>query len=260
MPQTQVEWEKIAEEFHTKWNYPFCIGALDGKHIAIRPPANSGSQFYNYKHFFSLVLLAMVDANYKFIYVNVGANGRTGDAGIFRDSSLKKALDERSLRIPPPDVLAGAGGCSYHIIADEAFPLREDLMKPYPHRNLTEPQMVFNYRLSRARRVVENAFGIMANRFRVFQTTINLKPDKVESIVLAACCLHNYLRDRTTTTTTTRIAPEEIEGSDNVCPSMTSIQATHSRNASQAAKEQRERLREFFSSEHGSVEWQNQMI
>ena len=78
MPQTQVEWEKIADEFHKNGIIPSAYGHRR-KHIAIRPPANSGSPFYNYKHFFSLVLL--VDANYKFIYVNVGANGRTGDAG-----------------------------------------------------------------------------------------------------------------------------------------------------------------------------------
>lgn len=64
------------------------------------------------------------------------------------------------------------------------------MMKPYPHRNLEKEKRIFNYRLSRARRVVENAFGILAHRWRVFLTTIKLSPDKVTDIILAACrCL-----------------------------------------------------------------------
>jgi hypothetical protein len=81
----------------------------------------------------------------------------------------------------------------YHMVADETFPLRDDIMKPYASRHLTTEQRLFNYRLSRARRVVENAFGIMCNRFRVFLTTIALAPEKVQSLVLAACALHNFL-------------------------------------------------------------------
>ena len=86
--------EFIANDFFEKWNYPCCIGALDGKHIAILQFQNSGSEYFNYKHFFSIVLLALVDANYKFVDINVGASVRAGDAGIYTDSDLKKALDE----------------------------------------------------------------------------------------------------------------------------------------------------------------------
>ena len=68
-------------------------------------------------------------------------------------------------------------------------------MKPFSHKDMLVERRIYNYRLSRARRVVENAFGIMANRFRVFLTTIALAPHKVDELVLAACVLHNYLRD-----------------------------------------------------------------
>ena len=121
--------------------------------------------YFNYKYFFSVVLLALVDANYRFLYVDVGASGRCGDAGIFADSSLKKAIDVKVLNLPDAGYLPGTQTpCHYHIIGDDAFPLSVNLMKPYLHRNLEKSVWIYNYRFSRARRVpvVENAFGIMS--------------------------------------------------------------------------------------------------
>ena len=82
VPKTEEEWKRISTEFSSRWNFPHCVGAMDGKHIAIKCPANSGSNFYNYKNFFSIVLFAIVDADYKFLYVDVGRNGRISDGGI----------------------------------------------------------------------------------------------------------------------------------------------------------------------------------
>ena len=80
------------------------------------------------------------------------------------------------------------------IVADDAFPLKNYILKPYPRSTLWDlSKRVFNYRLSRARRTVENAFGILASRFRIFYKPIHLSPSKVENIVLACCALHNYL-------------------------------------------------------------------
>ena len=67
------------------------------------------------------------------------------------------------------------------------------MMKPYPQQNLTADKRVYNYRHSRARRISENLFGILANRWRIFFTTINLEPKHVENIVLSALALHNML-------------------------------------------------------------------
>ena len=69
-------------------------------------------------------------------------------------------------------------------------------MKPYPHQGLSREKRIVNYRLSRARRIVENAFEILANRFRVFMTIIHLYPDNIESLILASCVLHNYHRTK----------------------------------------------------------------
>lgn len=76
----------ISDGFKDKWNFPNVIGCIDGKHVRIRCPSNSGSLFFNYKEYFSIVLLALVDANCKFIAIDVGSFGREGDAGtIFFD-------------------------------------------------------------------------------------------------------------------------------------------------------------------------------
>ena len=163
-PSTPEGWKAIAEGFSKRWNFHHTVGALDGKHIAIRPPGKSGSYYYNYKEFHSIVLLALVDSDYKFIYVDVGANGATSDAGVFLNTPLRSALDNNLLGLPPREPLPGGDREPHFIVGDTAFPLKEYLQKPFPHRGLTHQERIFNYRLSRARRVVENAFGILANR------------------------------------------------------------------------------------------------
>lgn len=262
VPSTPAEWIKISSAFEDRWNYPFCLGALDGKHIAVRQPANSGSEFFNYKHFYSVVLMALVDARYRFVFVDVGATGRSGDAGVFDRCTLNAAMTAKTMGFPDPALLGTTEKkCSYHIIGDDAFPLREELMKPYPFRNLARAQRIFNYRLSRARRVVENAFGILSSRFRVFLTTIGLEADKVEKLVLAAVCLHNFLID-------TQPLPQHlVDHEDDQHQLVQGVESqlhdtvpTTARNHSVLAKNQRDRLRDYFNSDEGSVAWQDNVI
>ncbi|XP_026819613.1 LOW QUALITY PROTEIN: protein ALP1-like [Rhopalosiphum maidis] len=147
VPATADEWGKIKDTFFHRWNFPMCCGAIDGKHvIIIKRPPGSGSSFYNYKKTYSVILFAMVDGDYCFTYIDIGANGRASDSAIFRDSTLNIALENNTLGV---------------IIGDDAFPLRTNLLKPYSKTGLNNYEMIFNYRLSRARRVVENAFGIL---------------------------------------------------------------------------------------------------
>ena len=119
--------------------------------------------------------------------MDIGCNGRISDGGVFRNSKFFQAFENNALDIPKADFLPGTEQLiPYVLVADEAFPLREDLLKPYSQRGLTPERSLYNYRLSRARRVVENAFGILSNRFLIFLSPINLIPEKAEAITLAA--------------------------------------------------------------------------
>lgn len=194
MPSTEQEWKHVVDGFNQLWQFRNCLGAIDGKHITIKKPQKSGSYYYNYKGTFSVVLFAVVNANYEFIYIHMGTNGRISDAGIWKETGLCKRLESNKLNIPHPLYFPEIGCMPYVFIGDEAFPLMKNLMKPYAQRNINIEQKIFNYRLCRARRVVENAFGIMATRFSLFLRSIAIDIDKIDTVVLACCALHNFLR------------------------------------------------------------------
>lgn len=165
-PASADEWKKVAQGFSDKWNFHHCCGCIDGKHVRIQAPPKSGSVYYNYKGFYSIIMLALVDSNYKFMYVDVGGYGADSDAGIFRECGLYHALEHDIADLPPSEPLPGSDtDVPYFLVGDDAFPLREWMMKPHSKREMMAAERIFNYRLSRARRIVENAFGILANRY-----------------------------------------------------------------------------------------------
>ena len=102
VPPKTEEWQTVAAAFDKKWNFPHCVGAIDGKHIAIKSPPNSGSVFFNYKDFYSVILLAVVDAHYRFIWYQLGDNGRQNDAGVYAGSGLGDALANNTYHFPEP--------------------------------------------------------------------------------------------------------------------------------------------------------------
>ena len=143
--------------------------------------------------FFSIVLLGLVDAYYKFLWAHVGANGSSSECGVFHRSSLEPALREVTLGLPLPEPNPQDDrDTSYFIVGDDTFPLRSYLVKPFPHRFLDHNGKKFNCRCSRARRVVENVFGILAARFRCLHTTLLTTHGNAKKIVKG--CL--MMRDR----------------------------------------------------------------
>ncbi|XP_067940367.1 uncharacterized protein [Watersipora subatra] len=182
-PQTLDDWKGIAKGFEEHWNFPHCLGAIDGKHIRMQCPPAAGSEYYNYKEFHSLNLMAACDANLKFTLIDVGQAGRWSNAG--------------TMAIPGDEHIQGyPNALSYCFVGDEAFPLKTWLVRPFPGRAITNQQRVYNYRLSRARRTIENAFGVLSSRWRVLQRTMIGQPERVSTIVRALCVLHNLLQSR----------------------------------------------------------------
>uniref|UniRef100_A0A8C5RC91 DDE Tnp4 domain-containing protein n=1 Tax=Laticauda laticaudata TaxID=8630 RepID=A0A8C5RC91_LATLA len=173
-PSTEEGWKKVTEQLYQRWNFPHTVGAIDGKHVAWQSASQLTVLLSQLQGFFSIILFAMVDADYKFMYIDASGNGSSSDAQVYNASDLKGGL-ERNLIVgfPDPEPLPNdTQDVPYFIVGDDTFSLTTYLMKPYTSKYLTREERIFNYRLSRARRVVENAFGILANRFQVLLTTM----------------------------------------------------------------------------------------
>lgn len=261
----------MAKQYNNLWQFPHCLGALDGKHVVLQAPMKTGSEFFNYKSTFSIVLFALVDAEYNFLYIDVGGQGRISDGGIFKNCSLYQKLHNNKLNFPEAEPL-DKRQCKipYFFIGDEAFALTDSLMKPYSGMHPPGSyQRIFNYRLSRARRVVENVFGVAAARFRVLRKPLLLQPKTAEVIVMAVAHLHNFLRKSSTSCslyTPTGTFDREEEGrliagtyNDATNGSMSSLLPLRNipRKSAANAEEIRTELSAFFKSE-GRVVWQDE--
>lgn len=257
---TPAEWEKIHQGFSSQWNFPNVVGSIDGKHFAIQCPKNSGSDYFNYKGFYSIVMLAVADADYRFVLVDVGAQGRISDGGFFNESSIRKAFEPNSLQLP-----SAVNGWPFFMLGDAAFPLRTYLMRPFPGRQLDDRKRIFNYRLSRARRCVENAFGILVSRWRAFLGTVTGTPELLTDMVKAAVCLHNFLMaDRAYCPDgyADEVSGDQIQDGSwrsAVTPVGAAAVPTSNR-CSLAAMELRDEISNYFLSAAGSVPWQVKVI
>lgn len=106
-------------------------------------------------------------------------------------------LEENKLGIPGEKTLPNSNHkVPYVFIADEAYPLKENLMKPYSGKSLTLSQETFNKRLSRARKTVECAFGILFAKWRILGGVIETHEETADSIIKAVCILHNIIIDK----------------------------------------------------------------
>nr|CAI5857448.1 unnamed protein product [Callosobruchus analis] len=196
---TEEKWREIAINFEKYANFPNCIGAVDGKHIRIVKPINSGSLCYNYKSFFSIVLLAVCDANFCFTYIDVGAFGKFSDSNVFVNSEFWNKLENDLLHIPKERPISGdeeMRSFPYVLVGDEAFKLTPHLMRPYARKNLNHKKKIFNYRLTRARRYIECSFGILSNKWRIFHRPLNVSFRLAKKIIKACCVLHNFVCSR----------------------------------------------------------------
>ncbi|XP_056401016.1 uncharacterized protein LOC130294893 [Hyla sarda] len=244
----QERWLQAASGFQSVDHFPNCIGAVDGKHIRVQQPPGSGSRFYNYKKYFSVVLMAVADVQYKFIAIEVGAYGSTGDSRVLMSSECGRHVLQNQVTLPPPKPLpATLNPLPYVFVSDEAFPLLPNLIRPYPQRGIDDRKQVFNQRLTQARHFVECAFGIMAGKWRILSTAIQLDVDTVESVIKATCVLHNYILD---------YASPDIEQEEHVSWGESAGSWGSGRTAQQAIVV-REAFSSYFLSTEGAVTWTN---
>lgn len=249
LPQniTEETWKSIADKFERRTQFPNCIGAVDGKHIRIFKPRHSGSSHYNYKNYFSIILLAICDTDYKFRFCDIGCYGRHSDSTIFEESVFYTKLQEKSLNIPKPAPISSEGcALPYVFVGDEAFSLSQNLLRPYPGKKLTENMRIFNYRLTRARRYVECSFGILTNKWRIFHTPMNLSLEFSKDVVKACCILHNFVRDR-----------DGIQFQDTLTINgLENLSTIPGEEESLSGPTIRDQFSNYFSSNEGSVSWQ----
>ncbi|EYB88355.1 hypothetical protein Y032_0248g76 [Ancylostoma ceylanicum] len=193
---TAETWLESARGFRSKCGYPRAVAAIDGKHFKIFAPPRSGSSYYCYKAAYSVVLLAVVDSYYRVLLFDVGAKGRSCDAGILRTSPLRGYLEQAKSVFPMAEPLVEGGQrVDYHILADGGFAQSTLMQTPFNQAEAAadEVKANFNKRFSGARRIVENVFGILAARFRIFHQVMQGLPENITLMIRACLVLHNLL-------------------------------------------------------------------
>lgn len=185
--------------------------------------------------------------------VDIGAQGRHNDGGIFKGSIMGQRFENKQMELPPPRPLSNCSiSVPYMLVADAAFQLNEYTLRPYPGNRLNKTREIFNYRLSRARRVVENAFGIMASKWRIFRKPINASLTTTENIVKATVCLHNFLLS----TSHYANINDMYENVEENAAAIENIRSMGSNTHSRLAAEFRDTFAQYFV-EEGSVPWQD---
>lgn len=181
--QNETGYCTVMQTFPQIWQFPKCLDFLDGTNMLIHPSAYSCSIFCNYKHSFSIVLMILVDADYHYLFASIGFNGREVCLEN-RNSPRLCSLVNSTYHSPPQCPMT----TPYTIYVRGRWRFSAKKKSTTVIWPKTSESLI--YKLSRARRCVKNAFGIMANHFRVFIQPPLIIPDLVE-IVLAACALHN---------------------------------------------------------------------
>lgn len=143
--------------------------------------------------------MAVCDSNYKFRIIDVGAYGKDSDGGVLGSSKFYQEINKGTCHLPGEEPLPNSNIVApYVFLGDEAFPLTNFLLRPYPRRQLQghESRSLFNAKLSSTRVAVECTFGIASSKFRILLKAIETSIDNAITIVKAVCLLHNVIIDR----------------------------------------------------------------
>ncbi|XP_068240264.1 uncharacterized protein [Palaemon carinicauda] len=209
-PKTSEEWKTVAEVFTNKWNYHNFVGALDRKHVPIKKTKKGGSLYHNYKKFPNIIIMAVVDAKYKFMYVDVGAEGGAVDGGTW-SKCIHHAIEQKRVGFPEDSTLPNDDiPIPIHIISEYDFALKTRLMKLYSPTSQAHHEKIYSYRVSHARGVVKNTFSSLKRRLRIFGTSIQQEPKVLQQITTCGCILHNLIPDHYP------FAPNDVDHKDTL--------------------------------------------
>jgi len=231
-------------QFSKKWNFPNCFGCVDEKHIKVKNPAH-----------FSIALQGLANANSKFITIDVGAYGKQSEGGVFHQSSLGIGLENGTLSVPPPKALPNQEKMlPYVILGDKAYPLTTYLMRPFPKQDLNIEKKVFNYRLSRARRCVECAFGILFSKWRFLLNELEISVENSKSLVKCACLLHNVIIEEE------GLQLDDYDENMKFAETNDIICQQRANRGTNLSIDVRNTFMEFFMSPDGELRWQKDII
>uniref|UniRef100_A0A8C2HKI6 DDE Tnp4 domain-containing protein n=1 Tax=Cyprinus carpio TaxID=7962 RepID=A0A8C2HKI6_CYPCA len=187
----QERFKEMAAYIENRWGLPQCIGAIDGSHIPIIAPQDYHCDYFNRKGWHSIILQGVVDGKGLFWNVFTGLPGSLHDARVLRLSTLWEVAS-RGNHIPASTKNIAGVNVGYYILGDSAYPLQNWLLKPFIDTGrLTAEQRFYNMKISRARVVVENAFGRLKGRWRCLMKRNDCAVHLVKSMVLTCCALHN---------------------------------------------------------------------
>lgn len=165
---------------------------------------------------------------------------------VLQTSQIGLQILRDCVSLPAPQPLPGTmHSVPFVMVSDEAFPLMPNLLRPYPRRGLNARKRIFNFWLSRARRLVKSTFGIMVSQWRVFTTTIQLDPATVDSVIKACCVLHNYAREYS----------QDIDVESQLPVINTAINWGPGRPTNSGVRV-RDTFAEYFMTPEGAVPWQ----
>ena len=170
MPSTEAEWTDIANKTFQRWHFPNCFAATDGKHIELMHLHNSGSLYINYKKLFSIVLMALADYDYKFLFVDIGCEGGISDRSLFRSCDFYGALVRNELNLPiPTEVLPMLGMMlSPLLIFVWSLILRQDWQK-------RKGCSIFGYLISDALAKIHSGYGAIDSAYFQQEFACHLK-------------------------------------------------------------------------------------
>ena len=209
------------------------------------------------------MLLAVCKAGYCFTLFHFGSNGSNNDCGVLSNSLMSEGLETNTGNIPEDERIP-LDGCKftplpYFLLGDDIFLLKKGLIKPYRSTNLSEEQKIYNYCLSCARHVIENTFGILAARWRIFHRPIRATFELVELYMFAALALHNYVRLTSNAMYTPSIHLGQWDERDIAQGFNNIIQIRGNRNHLEVIQ-MRNEIKEYLTLEEGSLPWQQEYI